>query len=1125
MLLLLFAAGSVQAAGSVMFNTQGTSDKPQSKLWYHDNLWWACLNDNSKLAIYMCTGTGWTKKLDVQNAAVPVMQGGTSDALWDGTNLFIGVFGATTSKVYKYTYDSVNQNYVAVSGFPVSLAMQTGAETIVLDKDSTGRVWAVFEANGKILVYYTTSSSHLQWVSNALQINTLLVDPDDIATVVAFGGNKIGVLWSDQRQQQVCFRWRDDTDPPATWQPIEIVRSGFGCTDDHLNMRADTQGNVYFVAKDFFDAVWVGRRDPTGTWQVTTGASGLDCGTRPMMQIDESQNKLYVFYTRWETCVSTGIHSIEERVAYLDNLLFSLPTQIISASNVSMNEVSGTKQVLPPGSLALVCSGSNLRAYWNGWGSVSGIGGSDPGGNFPPPPAPPANLAGQTVTEATQPRMLLWRLNETTGTTASDASGNNRNGTLGTGISTPHWSAGLLDGGIFFDGDDYITATGSPFAFTSSSFTLEAWVKIDLTNSPGTGMIVSRGDSVHCTFQFAVADPFIELSWSTGDTTDVSVKATRSLRDGIWHHLAAVYDRNASRARIFVDGHQEAQKTVASPTYGNNWPLVVGSIKDVMFIDKNFAGNMDLVAIANSVVYNSDFTPPILYPTSSRRYVRVSWTPATSVAGIAGYRLQRRVNGGAATPLNTTLSPNPWYPDLSPMDGFLDYGVHAVDGIMQEGTPGWVTTPFEGNPPAVPGPPQALATSFQIITADPSPFWEFDEGDGSTSEDGTGLAHTAQLGSPALSDAAEPSWVLGHTGRGLHFDGSNDYVQVADANDLRQTGSFTIEAWVRRSQLNEAQTVISKDEGSSKRNYLLLILSNGSVEFTWRDPVAGSTRRATTSSRITDNEWHHLAGVFDQANGRNYIYLDGTEAASSNVSGTPYTGPEPVRFGARGSSGGGGSLSDLLTGDIDLVRITTGVRYSAAFTPPDLLHGGPKKQAVLLTWGLPPSGFVKDYQVYRQQLPAGSNTLVGTVPYAPVPNWLDVNTQTDFTYLYRVKARNSNNVAGPFSDSLEVVITPPTDVEADPPPLGRGPRLRIEPNPFNPSAVVRFRTETPGPVDLALYDARGRRLARLVHGVLPAGEHRVPVQPGGASRLASGVYFLQLAADGRTTRVKAVLVQ
>ena len=529
----------VAAQGTVMFDTRGVSDKPQSKLWVHNDSWWACLNNNTNVAIYKLVNGSWVHKLNLQAAVVPFERGGTSDVLWDGTNLFVAIWGSSTSKIYKLSYDEGTDNYTLLAGFPASLSMVAGSETIVIAKDSIGRLWATYEAGGQIRVAWTTSGDHTQWIGTPHAVfGTVLAD--DISTIVAFKG-KIGVLWTDQNNWRVGFRWHSDIASPTAWSSVEYARNEFGCVDDHISMAADSQGRIYFVSKDIFDAVWVGRRDTDGTWTVTTGASGLDCGTRPILQLDEASNKMYVFYTRWVGCAVTGNHKIEERVAYLDNMLFSLPVVVIGANNVVMNEPQGTKQILPPGSLAIICEGSG-KAYWRGWGPVSGIGGSDPGGSFPPPPVPPGNLTAQTTTESPQTRMLLWRLDASSGTVATDASGNNRNGTLGSGTLAPNWTTGVTNNGLFFDGEAIVTASGSPFAFTSSSFTLETWFKIDETAAPQSGTFFYRGDLLHNTFSFGINEPDIEFGWSTGDTTDTAIQADVDLRDGSWHHLAAVWD-------------------------------------------------------------------------------------------------------------------------------------------------------------------------------------------------------------------------------------------------------------------------------------------------------------------------------------------------------------------------------------------------------------------------------------------------------------------------------------------------------------------------------------------------------------------------------------------------------
>ena len=173
---------------------------------------------------------------------------------------------------------------------------------------------------------------------------------------------------------------------------------------------------------------------------------------------------------------------------------------------------------------------------------------------------------------------------------------------------------------------------------------------------------------------------------------------------------------------------------------------------------------------------------------------------------------------------------------------------------------------------------------------------------------------------------------------------------------------------------------------------------------------------------------------------------------------------------------------------------------------------------------MPTTGLVSEYNVYRQLLPSGSTTQIATVP-RDAPSITDVTVNAGSTYRYTVRATNSDDDESPASAPLNVAVSLPTDVD-EIAPVVHGPRLRLEPNPFNPQSMVRFRVEARGVVQLVMFDARGRRVATVVDGVLEAGEHRLPLLPkSSGARLASGVYFLRLLADGHDTRIKAVLLK
>ena len=84
------------------------------------------------------------------------------------------------------------------------------------------------------------------------------------------------------------------------------------------------------------------------------------------------------------------------------------------------------------------------------------------------------------------------------------------------------------------------------------------------------------------------------------------------------------------------------------------------------------------------------------------------------------------------------------------------------------------------------------------------------------------------------------------------------------------------------------------------------------------------------------------------------------------------------------------------------------------------------------------------------------------------------------------------------------------------------------PNPFNPSTTIRFVVDTPDPVDLSIYSARGERVRRLFAGAAPAGRMQAVDWNGrdDAGRVAaSGVYYCRLQAGDRTLMRKIALLR
>lgn len=109
-----------------------------------------------------------------------------------------------------------------------------------------------------------------------------------------------------------------------------------------------------------------------------------------------------------------------------------------------------------------------------------------------------------------------------------------------------------------------------------------------------------------------------------------------------------------------------------------------------------------------------------------------------------------------------------------------------------------------------------------------------------------------------------------------------------------------------------------------------------------------------------------------------------------------------------------------------------------------------------------------------------------------------------------------------------VVAIEPSEPPEDPLPLPARTGLEsVRPNPFNPGTRITWTQERPGPVELAVYDLAGRRVAVLAAEPFGTGEHFVEWHGRDASgrAVASGAYLLRLTVNGETSSRKLVLAR
>jgi hypothetical protein len=112
----------------------------------------------------------------------------------------------------------------------------------------------------------------------------------------------------------------------------------------------------------------------------------------------------------------------------------------------------------------------------------------------------------------------------------------------------------------------------------------------------------------------------------------------------------------------------------------------------------------------------------------------------------------------------------------------------------------------------------------------------------------------------------------------------------------------------------------------------------------------------------------------------------------------------------------------------------------------------------------------------------------------------------------------------PFSEAIDLDST---ETGVDDVAVVRTELLQNYPNPFNPRTSIAFSMNLPGRVDLAVYDASGRKVAVLVAGAVDAGLHQVTWdgRDDSGRGVASGVYFARMLAGNEHFESKMILMR
>jgi len=303
-----------------------TGEKPESKLWWNDGIWWGILYNNTA-GEYHIYRLDWGNQVwEDTGVIVDEREQARADVLWEGTTnkLYVASHYMVTNsarstnplhwgRLYRYTYNPATESYALDVGFPVYVNRDK-TEALVLDKDSNGRLWVTYvsrDPNIDPLDYQvyanatTNPGDDTSW-GTPFSLGSLFPEAhvlvDDISSQIALQ-NQLGVMWSNNSTFQFYFATHDDGQAPQNGWALETVDTTpyTVLAEDHINLAKDSAGNVFAAIKTGTTVpgeplIGLITRDSAGVYSFHVFSNyEPNYETRPIVVVKEDENKVYLF--------------------------------------------------------------------------------------------------------------------------------------------------------------------------------------------------------------------------------------------------------------------------------------------------------------------------------------------------------------------------------------------------------------------------------------------------------------------------------------------------------------------------------------------------------------------------------------------------------------------------------------------------------------------------------------------------------------------------------------------------------------------------------------------------------------------------------------------------------------
>jgi len=496
-----------------------------------------------------------------------------------------------------------------------------------------------------------------------------------------------------------------------------------------------------------------------------------------------------------------------------------------------------------------------------------------------------------------------WHLDEGSGTTSADSSGNSNPATL----SGATWTTGYSGEAVAGNGSSsYVSANLGTYFGTNSALSASAWVYATATtNGPIFGVTsIPAGGGWNMPFLSIAGPTAYGWLWGVPGTDDTTSPLAATVSLNAWHFLAITYTPSGGSGteRFYVDGTLAGTASGAYQPSGlvDSWSTTIPGARPTAVTNSFLNGKVDEVRAYSRALSASEIT--ILYKARQTCSSSVCGGCAGSESLCGGDCTDKTIDPANCATCGTSCNVAGGESCIASSCGCAsgtDCGSVCVDTTSDQNNCGGCGAPCG-------------AVTCASCGSGMSGLWHLDEGSGATSADSSGNGHPATLN-------GSPTWVTGESGKGLTFNGTS-YMTAALGSWWGGNNTLSANAWVFATSSSNGP-IFGVTDILPGTNWDMPFLSiAGSTVYGWLWQVNGNTPLSAT---VALNAWHMLTITYDPNGGgagvgKEILYVDGLASSSGTGTYSPSGNSDFLTTQIQGAKPSG--VNNILTGTIDELR-------------------------------------------------------------------------------------------------------------------------------------------------------------------------------------------------------------